>query len=107
MRPAIIRILGVSMVGILMIILAFTIGAIVGTNNATTASSALLDMLFVGGVSTIFGAIFVGIFTKTSAQVKSVLGSLGLAVAFFASQSWISNKTRRRSFLQHSWHTQL
>lgn len=77
------RILGVGVAGILMIILAFTIGAIVGTNNATTASSALLDMLFVGGLGAIFGAIFAGIFKKTSAHVKSVLGIVGLFVAPF------------------------
>ena len=77
------RILGVGVVGILMIIVAFVVGAIIGTDNATTASSTLLDMLFVGGVGAIFGAIFAGIFRKTSAQVKSVLGIVGLAATLF------------------------
>ena len=63
------RILSVGVAGILMIIVAFTVGAIIGTDNATTASSALLDMLFVGGVGAIFVAIFAGILKKTSAQV--------------------------------------
>lgn len=66
-----------------MIIVAFVVGAIIGADNATTASSALLDMLFVGGVGAIFGAIFVGIFKKTSTHVKSVLGIVGLVVALF------------------------
>lgn len=42
------RILGVGVVGILMFIVAFAVGDIIGTDNATTASSAFLDMLFVG-----------------------------------------------------------
>ena len=77
------RILSVGVAGILMIILAFTVGAIIGTDNATTASSALLDMLFVGGVGAIFVAIFAGILKKTSAQVKSVLSIVGLVVTLF------------------------
>ncbi|MDN8624896.1 MULTISPECIES: hypothetical protein [Corynebacterium] len=77
------RILSVGVAGILMIIVAFVVGAIIGADNATTASSALLDMLFVGGVGAIFGAIFVGIFKKTSTHVKSVLGIVGLVVALF------------------------
>lgn len=77
------RILSVGVAGILMIIVAFTVGAIIGTDNATTASSALLDMLFVGGVGAIFVAIFAGILKKTSAQVKSVLNIVGLVVTLF------------------------
>lgn len=77
------QILSVGVAGILMIIVAFVVGAIIGADNATTASSALLDMLFVGGVGAIFGAIFVGIFKKTSTHVKSVLGIVGLVVALF------------------------
>ena len=77
------RILGVGVVGSLMIIVAFVVGVIISTDNATTASSAFLDMLFVGGLGAIFGAIFAGIFKKTSAHVKSVLGIVGLFVALF------------------------
>lgn len=77
------RIMSVGVAGILMIIVAFTVGAIIGTDNATTASSALLDMLFVGGVGAIFVAIFAGILKKTSAQVKSVLSIVGLVVTLF------------------------
>lgn len=81
------RILGVGVVEILMIIVAFVGGVIIGTDNATTASSAFLDMLFIGGLGAIFGAIFAGIFKKTSAHVKSVLGIVGLVVALFCQSS--------------------
>lgn len=47
------RILGVGVVGSLMIIVAFVVGEIISTDNATTASSAFLDMLFVGGLGAI------------------------------------------------------
>lgn len=73
------RILSVGVAGILMIIVAFTVGAIIGTDNATTASSALLDMLFVGGV----GAIFVGrAYMSVRKGIPAVVAGIGGACGY-------------------------
>lgn len=79
----IVKITVVFGIGLALVITPFALGAIVSDEYENVVASALVKMLFISGVGTIFSAFFLSLLHKVPKRVKSVLGCIGLAGFLF------------------------